>query len=455
MKTKLTRLSLRVAALIGCGPLAAALLLGPMTALAQPQDPLRTPQRLQGLEGDVKSLRGVATRHRDEIRLVSESLRDNRSQRDAGLALTVALAMLTGGAAAFAWHRSRRLRVPQAGTSWFGSIAAPAYGDEYLVDDEPAAGAPLARPTEVAAPVAPARPHGGSGAPAMPSMAAPAALAPIEFSLPDAASAGTPAAAAPSVQTHDFKVDALHGTQQQAEFFGSLGQSDEALAVLTGYLEESGEQPVLVFLELFRIYHGTGQRSEYEQLQSRFRRIFRLEVADFDDYQEDQSELDLYPMAVARIATAWPSKESQQVIEDLLFSKPATPRQLLSLRACRDLLWLHGLGQEIVHGRGAPAGLQLPGGGGLSDADILPWAADAQHDPSGLSIERLHAVEVASGSEAFAVDVDLNAVHSLAARAAEPAAPTEPAPLASPDEMNAFDQVMESVSRKRPGFSPR
>jgi septal ring-binding cell division protein DamX len=56
---------------------------------------------------------------------------------------------------------------------------------------------------------------------------------------------------------------------------------------------------------------------------------------------------------------------------------------------------------------------------------------------------------VASGLDAFAVDVDLTAVHSLAARAAEPAPPTEPTPLAPPEEANAFDQVMDSVSRKR------
>ena len=444
MNTGLAKRSICIAAIIACGQVSAALI--------DTQDLLRTAQHLQGLEGEVKSLQGLATRHRDEIRLVRESLQGAHNQRYASLALTVLLAMLTGGAAAFVWHRSRRPRVPQAATSWYGSIDPTAFVDLAIVDEEPDVAVHAGRPPQVlvpVAPVAPTRAPVGFGAAAMP-VAAPALLAPIEFDLLAAAPAATPAPEDLSAQKQDLNVDALHSAQQQAEFFGSLGQFDEALAVLTGYLEESGEMPVLAFLELFRIFHATGQRSEYEHLQSRFRETFGMDMTGFGDYDDGQRELDLYTTAVTRIATDWPSETSQQVISELLFRKPATRRELLSLHAYRDLLWLYGLGQEIVYSTGAPSSLQLHGGGGLPTGHFnLPWVADEQQDPSELSLDRLRDIDVASGLDSFAVDVDLTAVHSLAARAAEPAPPTEPAPLAPPDEANAFDQVMESVSRKR------
>ena len=442
MNTGLARRSICIAAIIACGHVSAALI--------DTQDLLRTAQRLQGLEGDVTVLHDLATRHRDEIRLVRELLQEAHNQRYASLALTVLLAMLTGGAAAFLWHRSRRARVPQAATSWYGSIDPTAFGDLSIVDEESDLAVQPGRPPPAVAPVAPVQAPGRFVAPAMPPVVAPALLMPIEVALPAAAPAATFATADPSLRKQDLNVDALHSAQQQAEFFGSLGQFDEALAVLTGYLDESGEMPVLAFLELFRICHATGQRSEYEHLRSRFRETFGMDMTGFGDYTEDQRELDLYPTAVTRIARDWPSETSQQVIDELLFRKPATRRELLSLHAYRDLLWLYGLGQEIVCSAGASASLQLPGRGGLpSDRFNAPWAAHAQQDPFELSLDRLRDIDVASGLDAFAVDVDLTAVHSLAARAAEPAPPTESASLAPPEEANAFDQVMDSLSRKR------
>jgi hypothetical protein len=459
MNTALTKRSICVAALIAWAQLSGAPSLAQTTGAAvsdrplalsardDVQGPIRTAQRLQGLDADVRSLYGLATRHREEIRVARESLQDANNHRYASLAFTVLLAMLTGGAAAFLWHRARRSRVPEAATSWYGSIDPPAFGDAYIVDEEPApvvrAGRPPAAPTAVEPDQAVSR----FAVPAMPAPTAPALLAPMEFALADAAPTVLPTAAPPSSRKQDLNVDALLGAQQQAEFFGSLGQFEEALAVLTGYLEESGEKPVLAFFELFRICHGTGQRSEYEHLQSRFRHTFGMDMAGFDAYQEDGRELDQFPMAVKRIARAWPSEESQQIIEEMLFRKPATQGGVLSLRAYRDLLWLYGLGQDIVSSAGAPAGLQSPGGGGLSnDHFILPWAADEQHDQSELSLDRLQVMDLAGALDALAVDLDLTVIHSQAARAAPP---TEPAPLAPTEEANAFDQVMDSVSRKR------
>ena len=257
-----------------------------------------------------------------------------------------------------------------------------------------------------------------------------------------------------------LKVDALLGAQQQCEFFASLGQVDEAVAVLTSYLEGSSERPVLAFLELFRIYRGTGMRQEFEELQARFRQTFAMDVAGFSQYKDDFRELDLFLLPVTRIASAWPSERSLDIIEELLFKRPANARELLSLEAYRELLWLYALGQEVVHHTGSPAGLQLLGDGGLPDDHlILPWAVSTQQETTELTLDRLGSIDVAADLGAFGVDIDLSAMRGddqppgTAVHNAQPAPtpappPAEPSAVVPDQDFDAFDAAMGSQMRR-------
>jgi hypothetical protein len=248
-----------------------------------------------------------------------------------------------------------------------------------------------------------------------------------------------------------YKVDALHGAQQQSEFFASLGQVDEAVAVLTSYLDETRERPPLVYLELFNIYRVVGMRVEYEELQSVFRQTFGMDVPSFGEYKQDHRELEAHPVAITRIASAWPSRASQEIIEELLFRKPATPRDLLSLEAYRELLWLYLLGHEIVCSTGLPAGLQLLGDRGLPNNHfILPWAVGEQDGPPEISLDRLSFIDVAPELNAFAVDIDLTTVRAELPPLSAQAGPGAGAQSHDPDAFSAFDAAMESESRRSP-----
>ena len=421
---------------------------------AQPQDLLRMADRLRGLEGEVSSLRALSNRHRSEISSAREALQSSRSQRHFSLLLAAVLALLAGGSAAFFWHRSRRAGEAVQADSWYGPLEPLGAADGVVEEEQkplPAAVRAAVVETPAALPRQAVVPPKESVQVASPRAPMPEPLlTPLEFSLPAAA---TP----PTAQVQDqtgLKVEALHGAQQQSEFFASLGQVDEAVAVLTSYLEESSEKPVLAFLELFRIYHGTGMRVEYEELQTTFRQTFGMDVPSFGEYRQENRELELYLVPLTRIAAGWPSEHSQDIIEDLLFKRPATPRDMLSLEAYRELLWLYSLGQEIVHNTGVPAGLQLLGDRGLSnDHFILPWAIDQQDGPSELSLERLTSIDVAPELNAFAVDIDLSGSRGGTPQQPVPEAPQqatlEPkvAPARSSD-IDAFDAVMESESRR-------
>ena len=421
---------------------------------AQPQDLLRTADRLHGLEGEVGALRSLAASHQTEISFARESLHAAQTQRYTNLAMAVGLALLAGAAAALFWHRSRRAEMLAPYASW--SPAVEPHGDA-VVQEEPEEASP-----EVAAPVAePVTAKVQQAASAQPAVLPEheplesQSGAPFEFTLSPVHQAPTPVQADHS--TPGMKVDTLHGAQQQSEFFASLGQFDEAVAVLSGYLAETRERPVLAFLELFQIYHALGRRAGYEELQSTFRQTFGMDVLSFGAFSNERRELESYPVVVSRIAASWPSQSSLDLIEDLLFKRPAAPREMLSLDAYRELIWLYSLGQEIVYSTGMAAGLQLMGGTNLpNDHFILPWAVDSEKGPPELSLDRLTDIDVAPGMGGFGLDIDLSAgsgesvQQSRADGRVEPAGAARQVPYgaAPPDVPNAFDAATEFQRRQ-------
>ena len=419
---------------------------------AQPQDLLRTADRLRGLEGEVSSLRSLAARHRSEISSARESLQIAQTQRYSNLLLAACLALLAGGGAAFFWHRSRQSRALTPYTSWNPRLEPE--GDPVVEDrQEPAAvfpvqvaETPVARPGPPRVVVAPE------------SAARQPLEQPLEFTLPEITAAARGAVHFDE-RRPGLKVEALHAAQQQSEFFASLGQFDEAVAVLSAYIDESAEKPVLAFLELFRIFHASGMRVEYEELQSKFRQTFGVDTASFSQYKDERRELEMYPVAVTRISSRWGTAEGQEVIEELLFKRPSGPRDLLSLDACSELVWLYSLGQNIIHSTGVPAGLQLLEDGGLPNNHfIMPWDAAHQDGLGDLSLDRLKSIDVATGSNAFGVDIDLTAMPGEALQQSwhderkQPEPATAKAAAAKPqdssDAASLFDAVMESESRK-------
>ncbi len=456
---------------------------------AQPQDLLRSSERLRSLEGELTSLRGVATRHRNEISSAREALQNAKSQRQTHLLLAAVLAVLAGSAAAFLWHRTRRSTASAAHSSWYPSEHAD--GDLWVDDRlEPAtftaqpeakttatgagtgtatgtATAPMPPAPEVVVPliaVPPAVPVASRTAgPVWDPVAtrhrdvvpdAPM-LTPLEFSLPEAPPAPSPIAQPD--QSVGLRVDSLQGAQQQAEFFGSLGQYDEAIAVLSEYIDAVGEKPVLAYLELLRIYHGIGKRVEYEELQSQFRKTFGADVAGFSEFREETRELEAYPVAMMRVTSSWATADGQDTIEDLLFKRPSTPRDLMSLQAYRDLLWLYGLGHDIVHSNQSPAGLQLLGDSGLPNNHfILPWAVGQEEGPPELSLESLRSIDVAPELQAFGVDIDLTSMptesvqHSWRDEATGPQSMPGALAIQSvvPDLPDSFDDVMDGQTRR-------
>jgi hypothetical protein len=308
---------------------------------AQPQDILRDTQRLQGLESDVRQLREQGSRTQASLAEVKAQLDKSQKERyqnelvyglGALLAAVIALA-------AFLWYRGR------SGSSmspeWWNNRGRGA-DDNELESGFPAAAEPVAPPKVTAVDVdlgvdetmfesLKTRTLASSGM---------APLPPIDHRDFVSSTAGGPRA---------VNAEELFDIQQQADFFISLGQHDQAIEVLKNHISDNVETSALAYLDLLKIYHTLGSRADYDALREDFNRVFNAQVPVFDAFSDESSGLEAYHNAMARIVALWPSHKVLEVIEESIFRKPGSgDGEAFDLEAYRELLMLYAIAKEVV-----------------------------------------------------------------------------------------------------------
>lgn len=123
-----------------------------------------------------------------------------------------------------------------------------------------------------------------------------------------------PSVADASELVRAVKVDELLDVEEEAEFFISLGQYDQAIAALHRHMAENPAASALVYLDLLGLYHRTGRKDAYEALRAKFNATFNAEAPAFDDYVEGGNGLEAYPRTLSRIQSLWPSPKVIGVI---------------------------------------------------------------------------------------------------------------------------------------------
>ena len=137
--------------------------------------------------------------------------------------------------------------------------------------------------------------------------------------------------------------------RQQADFFMTLGQHDEAIALLTDSVDGGADANPLVYLELLRVLHTLGRKVEYDQYCSGFNAIFSGHVPAYADFNKPGSGLEAYPQVCRQIVALWPSEEVVSYMENCLVRRrKEAGGQDFDLEAFRDLLMLHGVANRIA-----------------------------------------------------------------------------------------------------------
>jgi len=148
--------------------------------------------------------------------------------------------------------------------------------------------------------------------------------------------------------SRSVNAEELFDIQQQADFFMTLGQYDQAIGVLRNHIDDKAETSALAYLDLFKIYHTRGMREEYQALRVEFNQVFNAKAPDFDEFTEDHKGLEHYQGALSRIVALWPSAKVLEVIEESIFRKPGSVSDAFGLEAYRELQLLYAVAKDVV-----------------------------------------------------------------------------------------------------------
>jgi len=345
---------------------------------AQPQDILRDAEKIDAIEADMRRLRVETQKNQAalaEFRVELHKARDERYANGLVYGLTTALALALAGLAYF-WRRHRpgtraaeaeqpwwRRRKP-AESSWHGSelgVIASDYGGHAANDIPPPAASPD-RPSRA-----------DTGAPASAQTRGRGKTVSSRFAPPLSRRDHSDFALSMPHTPRAAKAEELFDVQHQSEFFISLGQYEQAIAVLRDHIGDDVQTSALIYLDLFNLYHKLKRKDEYRELRAEFNRMFNAQVPLFDAYTELSSGLESYPSTLSRIESSWASARGLEVIEALILRSPDAQEEAFQLDAYRELLLLYGVARGIAE-------THAPGAASLLDFDLaesVPAAAPA------------------------------------------------------------------------------
>lgn len=311
---------------------------------ASPEDILRDSRKLEALETEVRKLRDEEASYKARFTELNASLERSRSVNWLVYVLGALLLLALGGLL-FLWRQHRQSRNSEAAKSWWASEGAVRPDGEV----EPAQTADtghididfnLEQPSS------------------MIDLGSLSASHELDDSTPPTADRENDIAVADAdkrefasslMASRSVAAEELFDVQQQADFFVSLGEDEQAIQVLRHHLEESQVPSASAYLDLFKIYHRLGRESDYEKLREEFNRKFNAGAPPFAQYSDQSLGLEGYETAFGRIQALWPQPRVLDVIEQSIFREPNdSDAKVFDLEAYRELLLLHAIAKDIV-----------------------------------------------------------------------------------------------------------
>lgn len=343
---------------------------------SQPQDILRDAEKLQSLEASVKALQAQSQKNQLAIEALNGQVKQAESERYANVLVYALAAFLLLALAALAYFVRSWLMLRRNGDTelpWWRKNEPLEKGWANSAPDIDAL-----TPEEQALAEAKALKAGKSGRkPAESPSDLDLDLGANESGFTEVkhmSQLGNPDSMPPLARrdrsdfamsmTHParaVKAEELFDVQQQADFFVSLGQTEQAVEVLRDHISENVQTSALVYLDLFNLYHQLGRQEDYEALRQTFNQLFNSKIPAFQSYADKDTGagLETYQIAMSRIEALWPSPKVLDIIEESIFRKPDAGAEAFDLEAYRELLMLYSVAREIIHPE-TPSGNSLP-----------------------------------------------------------------------------------------------
>lgn len=281
--------------------------------------------------------------------------------------------------------------------------------------------------------------------------------------------------AARSVATEE-----LFDIQQQADFFVSLGEDEQAIQVLRNHLADSPEPSALAYLDLLKLFHRLGRREDYDRARAEFNQVFNAGAPPFDQYTDESQGLEAYETAFGRIQALWPEPRVLDLIEKSIFRDPGdTEAEVFDLEAYRELLLLHAMAKDMIkrdeaassagsdfqHTAMQPLKAAVKAGAAGAAGAAAASVAGAGKDTVPVELKPEAYATVPPASPRLALDVDLTEISEFSAFeaslpevpvAVEPTAQSAPPPGDARDGLdNLIDfEVLDFMTPEDP-FAPK
>ena len=344
-----------------------------------PEDLLKEGARMAALNGELAQLRTQAAQDRATALQLLERLEKEKSERYSGTIVYLLLGMLVVMAALAAWIATRLRAVSlQAQDAWAAAVAqqtprsevpGDAIQDSGLValQAPPSAPASLAPSPALSEPPEPT-PRVPEAPPLDIELVAPVRGVSVSHAEPPAV------VAQPALLINP---EELFDLQQQAEFFVSVGEHDQAIGVLKRYIATNETTAPAAYLELLRLYRSLSRVDDFNQLRAQFHRHFNALVPEFASFNRPGRPLLWYPEVLAQIEAIWSHESVLPLLDGLLFRHADAAPERFDLAAYDDLLLLNAIARTTPpSARGAPPPRERTTPlGGVVDAPAVPAAA--------------------------------------------------------------------------------
>ena len=319
----------------------------------QPQDLQKDADRVAALQAETVALRSSSRNDQAAAVQLREQLERAQQERFPANVVYALGALLLAALLLLAWMGWRlRSTSHKAVQAWHDAVALgareAALAPEKAAQLLPTPADTWTPPETLPTPPDPAPVPVGDATPPVPQ------AAPLEGRA--APVGGASEGAAPARGLHIVNPEELFDIQQQAEFFISVGEHQQAIEVLKNHIAVHRETSPLAYLELLRLYHTLSRVDEFVQLRMRFMQSFNAQVPEFAGFHRAGRELDCYTEALAQIEAQWTSPSVLVLLEQLLFRREGVESiEPFDLAAYDDLLLLFSIAQTTpASARGEP-----------------------------------------------------------------------------------------------------
>jgi hypothetical protein len=390
----------------------------------QPEDVQKDGERLKTLEANADAVRKQAIKDQADVAQLREQLERVEQERFPAKVVYVlgALLLLALLVAAWVWTRLRNVS-QMAVRAWRDSVAL---GSRDAVAAHEAALGLAPHPADTWGPPETLPTPDAHADTSRPAPVAAEARVPFVSTRPVASApaplvGAAPVVAAPRPSLHFVNPEELFDIQQQAEFFISVGEHQQAIEVLRKHIAEHRERSPLAYLELLRLYHTLSRVDDFAQLRSQFMQFFNAQVPEFSGFHRTGRMLYHYTDALAEIEAEWTTSAVLPLLEAFLFRRADTTGvEPFDLAAYDDLLLLLSIAQTTpASARGAPPPRKRT-------TPLAPPRADSQVNEAPSAVLPSAELPLDSLAASLEFDFDLLPQRSVAG----PATADSPAPAA-------------------------